>query len=87
MSHSPVCPQVFPEVSNETEALQKMPKRRLDYLNKVIPQLRSQSEDCLFLNIYVPSKCQLNCEHSVVFENVGAHSSPTLVQKWSPGRD
>lgn len=60
MSYSPVCPQGFPEVANETEALQKMPKRRLDYLNKVIPQLRTQSEDCLFLNIYVPSKCQLN---------------------------
>ena len=56
MVHSPVCPQVLPEVSNATEALQRMSKRRFDYLNKVIPQLQSQSEDCLFLNIYVPSK-------------------------------
>ena len=59
MVHSPVCPQVLPEVSNATEALQRMTKRRFDYLNKVIPQLQSQSEDCLFLNIYVPSKNSL----------------------------
>ena len=59
MVHSPVCPQVLPEVSNATEALQRMSKRRFDYLNKVIPQLQSQSEDCLFLNIYVPSKNSL----------------------------
>ena len=56
MAHGFVCPQVLPEVSNATEALKRMPKRRLDYLKNIIPQLRSQSEDCLYLNIYVPSE-------------------------------
>lgn len=58
MLHAPVCPQVLPNVANETLALETMPRRRLEYLKKVLPKLNSQSEDCLYLNIYVPSKCQ-----------------------------
>ena len=55
-SYGSVCPQKFPEISNETEALQRMSKRRFEYLRKVWPALQDQSEDCLYLNIYVPSK-------------------------------
>lgn len=51
----PVCPQKYPDVSNETEALKKMPIGRYRYLKRLIPQLMNQSEDCLYLNIYVPS--------------------------------
>lgn len=51
----PVCPQKYPDVSNETEALKKMPLGRYKYLKRLIPQLTNQSEDCLYLNIYVPS--------------------------------
>ncbi|KAJ8971828.1 hypothetical protein NQ314_000524 [Rhamnusium bicolor] len=49
-----VCPQKYPDVSNRTAALQFMPKGRYQYLKKLVPLLVNQSEDCLFLNIYVP---------------------------------
>lgn len=44
----PVCPQRLPELTD------KMPKGRLDYLRRLLPYLRNQSEDCLYLNIYAP---------------------------------
>lgn len=56
---SPVCPQKLPDVSNETEALKKMPAGRLDYLKRLIPFLTNQSEDCLYLNIYAPANGKL----------------------------
>ncbi|XP_066989678.1 neuroligin-4, X-linked-like [Macrobrachium rosenbergii] len=52
----PSCPQRFPDLSNETEALTRMSKDRYDRLRKYQPALRRQSEDCLYLNIYVPPK-------------------------------
>ena len=55
----PVCPQRLPDISNETEALKRMPAGRYDYLKRLLPHLTNQSEDCLYLNIYAPagSKC------------------------------
>lgn len=50
----PVCPQRLPNIANETAALEKMPKGRLEYLKRLLPYLKNQSEDCLYLNIYVP---------------------------------
>lgn len=50
----PVCPQRLPDIKNETLALEKMPKGRLDYLHRLLPHLQNQSEDCLYLNIYAP---------------------------------
>ncbi|KAL0109249.1 hypothetical protein PUN28_014378 [Cardiocondyla obscurior] len=44
----PVCPQKLPELSD------KMPKGRADYLKRLLPYLKNQSEDCLYLNIYTP---------------------------------
>lgn len=49
-----VCPQRHPDVSNRTAALQDIPKGRYHFLKRIIPLLVNQSEDCLFLNIYVP---------------------------------
>lgn len=49
-----MCPQRLPDISNETAALERMPKGRLDYLKRLLPYLRNQSEDCLYLNVYAP---------------------------------
>lgn len=50
----PVCPQRPPDLSNVTAVLQTMPRGRLAFLNRLVPYLTNQSEDCLNLNIYVP---------------------------------
>ncbi|KAL6424376.1 hypothetical protein ACFW04_009868 [Cataglyphis niger] len=54
-SVGPVCPQKLPDIANEQEALERMPKGRLEYLKRLLPHLRNQSEDCLSLNIYAPA--------------------------------
>ncbi|CAH0557838.1 unnamed protein product [Brassicogethes aeneus] len=64
----PVCPQKLPDITNETAALEKMPKGRLDYLKRLLPYLKNQSEDCLYLNIYAPA--QVDCVPiAVVFDS------------------
>ncbi|CAO1394324.1 unnamed protein product, partial [Diamesa hyperborea] len=51
---SAVCPQRLPDIQNETAALKKMPKGRLEYLKRLLPFLQNQSEDCLYLNVFSP---------------------------------
>ncbi|KAG8285125.1 hypothetical protein J6590_087184 [Homalodisca vitripennis] len=53
-SYSSVCPQKAPHIGNRTEALLEYPRGRLAYLEKLLPLLVNQSEDCLYLNIFVP---------------------------------
>lgn len=50
-----VCPQKYPNIFNETEALKMMPLGRYKYLQKLYPYIKNQSEDCLYLNIYAPA--------------------------------
>jgi neuroligin len=49
-----VCPQRYPDISNRSAALLSMPRGRYHHLKRLIPLLANQSEDCLFLNLYVP---------------------------------
>jgi hypothetical protein len=58
---SAVCPQKLPDISNRTEALLQIPRGRLVYLEKLLPLLANQSEDCLYLNIYVPKNISEYC--------------------------
>ncbi|XP_024936969.1 uncharacterized protein LOC107264370 [Cephus cinctus] len=45
---APVCPQVLPDLRAEVKP------GRYEYLERLLPYLRNQSEDCLYLNIYAP---------------------------------
>lgn len=53
---SPVCPQVLPDIRNETAVLKRISKGRLEYLKRILPFLTNQAEDCLYLNIYAPAQ-------------------------------
>lgn len=52
-TYSAVCPQQAPYIGNRSEALLEYPRGRLAHLEKLLPLLANQSEDCLYLNIYV----------------------------------
>ncbi|XP_065358771.1 uncharacterized protein Nlg1 [Calliphora vicina] len=49
----PVCPQKLPDISLQGTA--KMSKGRYKHLTRLLPYLKTESEDCLYLNVYVPS--------------------------------
>ncbi|XP_076287681.1 uncharacterized protein LOC143212608 isoform X2 [Lasioglossum baleicum] len=48
LEFAPVCPQVTPKLQDEAKPV------RYEYLEKLLPYLKNQSEDCLYLNIYAP---------------------------------
>uniref|UniRef100_A0A182PE25 Carboxylesterase type B domain-containing protein n=1 Tax=Anopheles epiroticus TaxID=199890 RepID=A0A182PE25_9DIPT len=52
---APVCPQKLPRLDgNEAGVLGDLPIDRLKQLRRLVPTLVNQSEDCLYLNLYVP---------------------------------
>lgn len=48
----PVCPQKLPDVSSQSSA--NISRARYRHLLRLLPYLKSESEDCLYLNLYVP---------------------------------
>lgn len=61
---SPVCPQSVPVSDTGMEALLEMPRGRLAQLRRMKSMLTNHSEDCLYLNMYIPregeSRCPIN---------------------------
>lgn len=47
-----VCPQTLPSLNNVQNQLSK---GRYDQIKRLLPYLKIENEDCLFLNLYVPS--------------------------------
>lgn len=69
---APVCPQTVPVTDTGMEALLEMPRGRLAQLRRMKPLLANYSEDCLYLNMYVPRegkklKLSDNVEHEKIF--------------------
>ncbi|XP_053996989.1 uncharacterized protein LOC128886306 isoform X1 [Hylaeus anthracinus] len=52
LEFAPVCPQVAPKLRDEVKPV------RYEYLEKLLPYLKNQSEDCLYLNIYAPHQSE-----------------------------
>ncbi|CAK9827815.1 Neuroligin-4, Y-linked [Anthophora retusa] len=74
----PVCPQRLPELTD------KMPKGRVDYLRRLLPYLRNQSEDCLYLNIYAPVQALAELWYSNCgTERLGGMSTSGINADWS----
>nr|NP_001246966.1 neuroligin 1, isoform E [Drosophila melanogaster]NP_731172.2 neuroligin 1, isoform D [Drosophila melanogaster]AAF53998.3 neuroligin 1, isoform D [Drosophila melanogaster]ABC86275.1 RE29404p [Drosophila melanogaster]AFH06285.1 neuroligin 1, isoform E [Drosophila melanogaster] len=48
----PVCPQKLPDLS--PHGSENMSRARHKHLSRLLPYLRTESEDCLYLNLYVP---------------------------------
>ncbi|XP_053671133.1 uncharacterized protein LOC128721406 [Anopheles nili] len=52
---APVCPQKLPRLDGtDPGSLGELPLDRLKQLRRLVPTLVNQSEDCLYLNLYVP---------------------------------
>ncbi|XP_043246706.1 neuroligin-4, Y-linked-like isoform X1 [Amphibalanus amphitrite] len=51
---APVCPQKLPAEDRE-EALRNMPREAFERTQRLRAQLKNQSEDCLYLNVYAPA--------------------------------
>ncbi|CAH1118454.1 unnamed protein product [Phaedon cochleariae] len=79
---SPVCPQRLPDISNRSEALLEFPKGQLLHLEKILPLLANQSEDCLYLNLYVPRTATGGEESSLLPCLVYVHGES---YEWSSG--
>lgn len=63
-----VCPQVIPDLSDKAKALRYMTVGRYNYLIKLFQHLKDQSEDCLYLNIYTPTKYNTNSAFGKSFD-------------------
>ncbi|VDM62007.1 unnamed protein product [Angiostrongylus costaricensis] len=61
---APACIQTqLPELS-ETRAFKQMSAQRFDYVHRLLPKLKLQSEDCLYMNIFVPERLEASQRQS-----------------------
>ncbi|ELT99094.1 hypothetical protein CAPTEDRAFT_145251 [Capitella teleta] len=66
----PVCPQRLPDL---VAFERTMPKGRLDHFRRLIPYLEDQAEECLNLNVYVPTgKALSDLDHQPLWPNVSS---------------
>ena len=84
---APVCPQVIPDLTqggNDRRALEFMTVGRLNYVKKLFTYLRHQSEDCLYLNIYLPSRSQYDAGNELLISRKFIHNlvSPRIDYSW-----
>lgn len=56
----PVCLQNFPEMSDPDKVMANMPRERYEYLKRYKDFIRDQREDCLNMNIFVPTSARGN---------------------------
>lgn len=49
---APVCPQTLPNINDPTNTLSK---GRYDQIKRLLTYLKNENEDCLYLNVYVPT--------------------------------
>lgn len=49
---APVCPQNLPNINDPTNTLSK---GRFDQIKRLLTYLKQEDEDCLYLNVYVPT--------------------------------
>ncbi|KAH8359334.1 hypothetical protein KR093_006076 [Drosophila rubida] len=53
----PVCPQKLPDMSSQSSV--NIFRGRYKHLTRLMPYLKAESEDCLYLNLYVPHHAAL----------------------------
>jgi neuroligin len=75
ISHRQVCPQKIP---TEEELFAKYPKGRVEHFKRLIPFLKEQSEDCLNLNVYVPTRGKTCLPIHYEFTNLASTDLPAI---------
>lgn len=63
----PACPQVPPAAVPRDDALLLHPRARIRQLERLLPVLANQSEDCLYVNLYVPVNGNVYLYHLDLF--------------------
>jgi len=59
LKFKPVCPQPLPDLN---DVARHAPAAVVDRLRRIVPFLEQQQEDCLYLNVYVPVRGQLQLQ-------------------------
>ncbi|CAJ0956199.1 unnamed protein product, partial [Mesorhabditis belari] len=61
-----VCTQAgLPELS-VNKAFEYTSAQKFDYIHKLLPRLKQQSEDCLYLNLYVPERLEVTIKETLL---------------------